>query len=141
MLAIQAAAASTSSKKQPHLVGSGNTSSNKSHCNTMINNNISGIIQPTLGSQQISSKDKNSSINSSLNSLNTLSQFGNLGLNPQQSVQAAMNALAASNSAKVKDYMSTGILRYVYIIGLNTGLNFSFILVHWANTSSGGEPK
>lgn len=115
LLAIQAAAASASSKKPSHTTGSGSNSSNKSslhHSNSLIGNNahLAGMMQSSLGSQQ-TPKDKNSSTNSSLNSLNTLSQFSNLGLSSQQNVQAAMNALAASNSAKVKDYMSSGILR------------------------------
>ena len=46
-----------------------------------------------------------------MNALNTLSQFGNLDLATQQNVTATMNALAAS-SAKAKDYMSSGILKY-----------------------------
>lgn len=47
----------------------------------------------------------------SISALNSLSQLGNLGnLTSQQSVTAAMNALAAS-STKAKDYMSSGILR------------------------------
>lgn len=116
LLAIQAAAASAASKKPSHSSGSGNNSGNTSsmksssssshHANSMSGNNphLAGIVQS-------SSKDKNGSANASLNSLNSLSQFSSLGLNSQQSMQAAMNALAASNSAKVKDYMSSGILR------------------------------
>lgn len=47
----------------------------------------------------------------SVNALNSLSQLGNLNLTSQQSVTAAMNALAAS-STKAKEYVSSGILRY-----------------------------
>ena len=68
------------------------------------------------GGSSSSSKERNknssSSTNQQLQQMNSLSQFGSLGLNSQQSVQAAMNALAASNSQKVKEYMSSsGILR------------------------------
>ncbi|XP_063700071.1 bromodomain adjacent to zinc finger domain protein 2B [Culicoides brevitarsis] len=45
----------------------------------------------------------------SINALNSLSQLGNLNLTSQQSVTAAMNALAAS-STKAKEYVSSGIL-------------------------------
>ncbi|XP_073812236.1 bromodomain adjacent to zinc finger domain 2B toutatis isoform X10 [Musca autumnalis] len=47
-------------------------------------------------SRDKSAADKN---NASLNALNSLSQFGALCMTPQQSMQAAMNAFAASNSA------------------------------------------
>jgi len=50
-----------------------------------------------MGSSSSSSgkdRDKN---NPSLNALNSLSQFGALGMTPQQSMQAAMNAFAASS--------------------------------------------
>lgn len=58
-----------------------------------------------------------------MNALNSLSQFSNLGaLNSPHGMQAAMNALAASTAAaaaanqsassgKNKDYIPTGILR------------------------------
>uniref|UniRef100_T1GSG8 DDT domain-containing protein n=1 Tax=Megaselia scalaris TaxID=36166 RepID=T1GSG8_MEGSC len=81
LLAIQAAAASAASKKPSHSSGSGNNT---------------GIVQS-------SSKDKNGSANASLNSLNSLSQFSSLGLNSQQSMQAAMNALAAKNEIPVNN--------------------------------------
>ncbi|XP_075169426.1 bromodomain adjacent to zinc finger domain 2B toutatis isoform X2 [Haematobia irritans] len=52
-------------------------------------------------SSSSSSRDKNAADknNASLNALNSLSQFGALCMTPQQSMQAAMNAFAASNSA------------------------------------------
>ncbi|XP_032572735.1 uncharacterized protein LOC6608685 isoform X4 [Drosophila sechellia] len=49
-----------------------------------------------LGSSSSSSSKDRDKNNPSLNALNSLSQFGALGMTPQQSMQAAMNAFAAS---------------------------------------------
>ncbi|KAH8253044.1 hypothetical protein KR032_003327 [Drosophila birchii] len=53
------------------------------------------LMSPHSASSSSSGKDRDKN-NPSLNALNSLSQFGALGMTPQQSMQAAMNAFAAS---------------------------------------------
>ncbi|KAH8308927.1 hypothetical protein KR059_003380 [Drosophila kikkawai] len=53
------------------------------------------LMSPHSSSSASSGKDRDKN-NPSLNALNSLSQFGALGMTPQQSMQAAMNAFAAS---------------------------------------------
>ncbi|XP_016979458.1 bromodomain adjacent to zinc finger domain protein 2B isoform X2 [Drosophila rhopaloa] len=89
--------------------GGGLMSSGKASTSVSASNSSLGGMHPSLassnplmsphaglGSSSSSSgkdRDKN---NPSLNALNSLSQFGALGMTPQQSMQAAMNAFAAS---------------------------------------------
>lgn len=90
-------------KSQNHSLNvSSNTNSSHHNTNSKEDNRRS---TPTTSSSTSSTY----SPSSSFNALNSLSQLGNVNLTSQQSVTAAMNALAASSS-KVKDYMESGIL-------------------------------
>ncbi|XP_043948256.2 bromodomain adjacent to zinc finger domain protein 2B isoform X2 [Drosophila biarmipes] len=104
---------SSSSSMHGHGMGMGGSgglmSSGKASTSVSASNSSLGGMHPSLansnplmsphaalGSSSSSSgkdRDKN---NPSLNALNSLSQFGALGMTPQQSMQAAMNAFAAS---------------------------------------------
>nr|XP_044248786.1 uncharacterized protein LOC108069021 isoform X2 [Drosophila takahashii] len=104
---------SSSSSMHGHGLGMGSggglMSSGKASTSVSASNSSLGGMHPSLassnplmsphaglGSSSSSSgkdRDKN---NPSLNALNSLSQFGALGMTPQQSMQAAMNAFAAS---------------------------------------------
>ncbi|XP_017069082.1 uncharacterized protein LOC108106499 isoform X2 [Drosophila eugracilis] len=104
---------SSSSSMHGHGLGMGSggglMSSSKASTSVSASNSSLGGMHPSLansnplmsphaglGSSSSSSgkdRDKN---NPSLNALNSLSQFGALGMTPQQSMQAAMNAFAAS---------------------------------------------
>ncbi|XP_030388198.1 uncharacterized protein LOC115634529 isoform X2 [Scaptodrosophila lebanonensis] len=59
---------------------------------------VGGVSSSGLGLGGSSGKDRDKN-NPSLNALNSLSQFGALGMTPQQSMQAAMNAFVASTGA------------------------------------------
>ncbi|XP_039147377.1 bromodomain adjacent to zinc finger domain protein 2B isoform X4 [Drosophila simulans] len=89
--------------------GGGMMSSGKASTSVSASNSSLGGMHPSLtssnplmsphaglgSSSSSSSKDRDKN-NPSLNALNSLSQFGALGMTPQQSMQAAMNAFAAS---------------------------------------------
>ncbi|KRJ99513.1 uncharacterized protein Dyak_GE13512, isoform D [Drosophila yakuba] len=89
--------------------GGGMMSSGKASTSVSASNSSLGGMHPSLtssnplmsphsglgSSSSSSSKDREKN-NPSLNALNSLSQFGALGMTPQQSMQAAMNAFAAS---------------------------------------------